>query len=198
MGFRFGLSLDPGFAVHELTFGGMGAGEVLCDPIAHVSDFDALEGGVHFLDIGRPQQDGIGQQQTGEAALGVLLLQLLVESETGFQNLRAHRQVLAGPELLFCFVQKLHHGLDQLLTETMPPEMGDAALELPGRATEDPLLVEQREGDGHDFLTRLPSADAWSKVTQPTQLFLQAARADVLAAFRFRMIQMPQHGGRPV
>ena len=119
----------------------MGAGEVLCDPIAAVSDFDALEGGVHFLDIGRPQQDGIGQQQTGEAALGVLLLQLLVESETGFQNLRARRQVLTGPELMFRLRSKLHHRLDQLLTETMPPEMGYAALELPRRARKIPCSL---------------------------------------------------------
>ena len=161
------------------------------------ADFDVREGGVHFLGVSRPQQDGIGQDQTGEAALGVLLFQLLIEGETGFQDFRAHRQVLAVPELLFRVAEELPHRLDQLPTEVMPPEMGDATLELPGHARKMPCSLSNVRDDGDDFLTRLPLVDAGGIITQPTQLFLHAALGDVLAAFRFRMVQMPQHGGRP-
>ena len=103
---------------------GQRVGEVLFCPRLDVGDFDGGEASGDFGGGRFAKERGERQQQVREAALGVLLLQLFVQREARFQDLRADRHALAGLQLLFVVAEQARHVGDQLLAGGASREVG--------------------------------------------------------------------------
>ena len=145
----------------------------------------------------QPQRTKRGQQ-TRETALAVLSFQLLEQTKGRLQNFRAQRQSLTFRKLLFRLPNELQQLIgDGIAVSALSHRLQDVC-ELIGRASEQALLVDERDRCTDHRLAGAPALNVSTKLSQPAQLLVHAGRRDFAAGLRIRMRQLPQNHLSPL
>jgi hypothetical protein len=128
----------------------------------------------------------------------VLPLQLLVEREARFQNLRTEWQAFALGQQRLRFAQERRQSFGDVPAGGVSGRVSDELAKPLGRAARQALFVDERDAGRDHLLTGSPPRDVGGELAQPAQLFFEPLGADRRAALGVRRVEQPQRGPRPM